>query len=214
MSPYHLKQLDRTAYIASVATIQDPRTVNFANLALTWWDRHFGWSAQGAVVLSDAEQNHLCYVFYKIDRYREYMNIHNIFTPLDKRRKGYAHALLTMIFDLAIAGHVGRFKLCSVSRSLDFYLSLGFVYWGVNSVGDYYCDLPIPLKGLESLEAMIAASDTGGLIGKNLEAIYAKVNGNDASLTSEQSRILERDKIKMGESYLLDELSAIKKLSA
>lgn len=210
MSLYHLKHLDRNEYIASVATIKDPKTVRFANMSLEWWDQHFIWHRQGCVVLSDAEQNHLCYVFYKIDRYREYMNVHNIFTPLAERRNGYAHILLRMIFELAIAEKVKRFKLSSVSRSLDFYLALGFVYWGVNSVGDYYCDLPMPAKGLDTLASMVEQLDMSALLGSSLELIYAKVNGHNSSLNPGQSLIFNSDKIKMGEDFMLDALHAYK----
>lgn len=208
--PNRLVTLDRNAYIASTAKIADPRSAGFAKMAMAWWDRHFSWSAEGCAALSSAEGVHLCYIFYKIDRYRTYITIHNIFTPLSQRRRGYAHELLKMVFDLAIAERVGRFRLTSVSRSLDFYLALDFVYWGVNSVGDYYCDLPLPPEGLDTLGASIAASDTRELVGKNLEAIYAKVNGNDAALTPEQGRILARDRVKMGEHYRLDDLFAAK----
>jgi GNAT superfamily N-acetyltransferase len=210
---YHLKQLDRNAYIASVATIQDAKTVGFATMSLAWWDKHYSWQAHGCVVLCDAQERHLCYIFYQIDRYRMYMTIHNIFTPLAQRRKGYAHELLKMVFDLAIAGDVKRFKLSSVSRSLDFYLALGFVYWGINSVGDYYCDLPIPPEGLDTLDAMVRSSGIPALIGKNLEKICTKVGGMASGLSPAQRLILDSDKIKMGESYMLEALQAIKKRS-
>lgn len=213
MPVYHLKHLDRNAYIASVATIQDARTVKFANMSQGWWDKHYSWQAQGCVVLSNEEEMHLCYIFYQIDRYRMYMTIHNIFTPLAQRRKGYAHELLKMVFDVAVTGRVKRFKLTSISNSLDFYLSLGFVYWGVNSVGDYYCDLPLPVKGLDTLGVMIAGTTPLALAGKNMESIYTKVNGNAAGLSAEQGLILDSDKIKMGKSYMLEALQAMKKNS-
>ena len=202
MSLYHLKHLDRNAYIVSVATIQDQRTVKFANMSLAWWDDHFIWHRQGCVVLCDAQQNHLCYVFYKIDRYREYINVHNIFTPLIERRKGYAYALLSMVFDHALEQNVKRFKLTSISKSLDFYLALGFVYWGVNSVGDYYCDLPLPSKGLGNLDAMVQNSSMLELMGKAASVIHKKIDGNASRLSPQQNLIYENDLGKMGESYM------------
>jgi hypothetical protein len=60
-----------------------------------------------------------------------------------------------LIFDLAITKDVKRFRLTSVSTSLDFYLSRGLVYWGVNSVGDFYCELPISEDGLTGLKERI-----------------------------------------------------------
>ncbi len=214
MSHYHLEHLGRDAYIASTAKITDPRTVKFANMSLQWWDKHFSWQAHGCVVLCDSENTHLCYIFYNIDRYRMYMTVHNIFTPFAFRRNGYAYELLKMVFDLAISKHVKRFKLTSISNSLDFYLALGFVYWGVTSIGDYYCDLPIPLQGLDMLGAMVKSADTLTLTGKNLDKICTKVSGMAAGLTPEQTLILDSDKIKMGDSYLLDALLDLNNRSA
>lgn len=201
MSLFHLKDLDRNAYIASVAAIQDAKTVKFANMSLQWWDSHNIWFHQGCVVLCDAQHNHLCYVFYKIDRYREYMHVHNIFTPLIERRKGYAYALLELIFERALTQKVKRFKLTSISKSLDFYISLGFVYWGINSVGDYYCDLPMPVDGLESLNAMVQGSNIQELMGKAAAQIHKKIDGNESKLTPQQNLVYESDLLKMGGSY-------------
>lgn len=212
MPKLHLASLNRNDYIASINTIDDERSIRFATMSMQWWDRHFSWRAQGCTVLCDEEENHLCYLFYKIDRYNRYLTIHNIFTPLAGRRQGYAQMLLTMVFDLAIAGQVKRFRLDSISRSLDFYLSLGFVYWGVNSVGDYHCDLPIPTGGLETLGAMVKRSDMQTLIGGSLEKIYAKVNGNDTALSCEQAQVFDSDKLKMRSAYMFKALLDIKNI--
>jgi len=202
----HLEKLNRSAYITSIATIADLKTVKFANMSLDWWDKHSLWHSHACVALCDVDNTHLCYIFYKIDRYKMYLSIHNIFTPLSQRRKGYAHELLKMIFDVAILGNVSRFKITSISTSLDFYLALGFVYWGVNSVEDYYCDLPIPLDGLNTLQTMVNNSNYSSLVGKNSEAIYKKVNGNNLTLSALQLLIYESDKLKMGENYMLQNL--------
>ena len=212
MPKLHLASLDRNDYIASINTIDDERSIRFATMSMKWWDRHFSWRAQGCTVLCDEQENHLCYLFYKIDRYNRYLTIHNIFTPLARRRKGYAHELLNMVFALANKKQVKRFKLDSISRSLNFYLSLGFVYWGVNSAGDYHCDLPMPTEGLETLDAMVKRSDVQTLVGGSLEKIYAKVNGNDTTLSCEQTLILDKDKLKMRSSYMLNALLDIKNM--
>jgi len=210
MPLYHLVHLDRNAYIDSIARIADPKTVRFATMSMEWWDRHFSWKAQGCMALTNESGDHLSYIFYYIDRYHEYMTIHNIFTPLDERRKGYAYELLSTVFDLAHTAHVKRFRLVSISKSLDFYLSLGFVYWGLNSVGDYYCDLPMPTTGLSGLADMVDKADMAFLVGRRLDAIYAKVNGNELKLTNEKSLIFETDKIKMKRFYMFNELQKFK----
>ena len=210
MSAYRITYLDRKHYRESVAEISDLPTRRFAEMSMKWWDRHFSWSAQGCAVLCNEKKEHLCYLFFKIDRYRDYVTFHNIFTPLAKRRHGYARMLLGMVFTLAVTEHVRRFRITSVSKSLDFYLPLGFAYWGVNSVGDYYCDLPLPAKGLEGLDAMVRQADTETLVGNAGEAIHKKIDGNETRLSTEQSGIYEKDVTKMGRHYLHDALHDLK----
>lgn len=207
MSSYHLIRLNRQAYIDSTAKISDEKTLQFSKMSLQWWDSHFFWQRHGCMVLADDKENHLCYVFYKIDRYRQYLSIHNIFTPLIMRRKGYAHELLKMVFEVAVAEKVGRFRLTSISTSLDFYLSLGFIYWGINSVGDYYCDLPVPAKGLGGLQVMTDTLGNGALIGESLGNIFKKVQNSDTKLDPIQTRQYEEDKLKMNENYRFKSLS-------
>ncbi len=203
---FHLQNLGRKAYIASIATIADARTRKFANMSLNWWDEHFIWELHGCVVLCDTEQNHLCYIFYKIDRYKMYLNIQNIFTPLCERRKGYAQQLLSMVFNLAVLGDVKRFKLTCISNSLDFYLSFGFIYWGVNSVGDYYCDLPIPFDGLEGVAFMTQTQSNLFLLGSKTEPIYEKTKEHNTLLNIAQTLIYDKDLLKMRKSYRLEKL--------
>lgn len=212
MSNFHLEYLNRDAYLLSISTITDTKTFNFAKMSLTWWDERFKWRSNGCVALCDKENNHLSYLFFTIDHYRAYLLIHNLFTPLAMRRNGYAFAILNEVFNIAIQSDIKRFKLSSISQSLDFYLSIGFIYWGLTSTADYYCDLPIPLKGLKGLKQMIRENETRMLLGNTIEKIYDKVNQNHQRLNQHQMVIYEEDKIKMGSRYLFDFLIAQKKL--
>lgn len=213
MPNYHLEYLNRENYITSMETIEDSRTLKFANMSLNWWDKEFGWYTKGCIALTNEQNIHLCYIFFKIDRHNEYITIHNVFTQLSMRRNGYARELLKMVFDFALSLHVRRFKLTSISNSLDFYLSMGFVYWGVNSVGDYYCDLPMPFDGLNGVKFMTNTSDTTALLGKKFEKIYAKVSNNDMNLTETQNVTYKEDLLRMEASYMLKELLEIKKIN-
>jgi GNAT superfamily N-acetyltransferase len=206
---FHITHLDREAYLSSVAVIGDLRTRRFAELSLHWWDRHFSWRAQGCSVLCNEQNDHLCYLFYKIDRYGDYITFHNIFTPKAERRQGYASALLGMIFSLAVSKHVRRFRITCVSQALDFYLPLGFAYWGVNSIGDYYCDLPVPDSGLDGLDAMVRNTDTETLAGSAAASIRNKVDDNEMHLDAEQVKIYDNDVQKMGRRYMHDAFNAL-----
>ena len=210
MPQYHLEYLNRKQYTTSIDTIKDIKTINFADMSLKWWDKKLGWYQKGCVALTDDENNHLSYIFYKIDRYNNYLTIHNIFTSQINRRHGFAKMLLVLIFNIAVAEKVKRFRLTSISSSLDFYLSLGFIYWGVNSVGDYYCDLPLPLSGLAGVSAMTKDFSTLELIGKNFEIISKKIANNSENLSQTQLLKYDSDVIKLGSSYLQESFLDIK----
>ena len=214
MSHFHLQHLNRANYIQSIGLIKDEKTSGFATMCLEWWDKQCGWYCDGCIALSDESDAHLCYIFFRIDRYKEYVTIHNIFTPLLLRRNGYAYELLKAVFEIALCDDVKRFKFVSISKSLDFYLSLGFIYWGLNSVGDYYCDLPMPKLGLEGVKEMTQKCTVDELLGKKLDFIFEKVMNNEAKLSSTKQTEYIDDKNKMKESYMFAELSDIKKASS
>ena len=209
MQTLHLEHLDRNAYIDSIAQIKDKKSLGFANMALKWWDRHFSWNAHGCIALTNEKEEHLSYIFYKIDRYHEYITIHNIFTPLKFRRHGYASQLFELVFKIAEKNHISRFRITCVPQSLSFYLTLGFVYWGINTQGDYYCDLPLPEGGIDKIEKMIKNSEPEELAGKYLNSIISKVKGNVEELDDLQKAQYKEDKKKLAESYLYDELMLI-----
>lgn len=210
MKKFHLSYLDRKEYLSSITAITDEKTLSFATMSLKWWDKKFGWYQKGCVVLSDKENRHLSYLFYKIDRYNNYLTIHNLFTPDNLRRHGYAQTLLVHIFNLAVTQKVKRFRLTCISSSLDFYLSLGFVYWGVNSVGDFYCDLPMPTTGLLGVVKMIESYTTLELIGKNLDVISKKIAHNSENLTQLQTTKYNSDVVKLDTNYLQESFLNIK----
>jgi hypothetical protein len=210
MSQYHLTYLNREEYIASIASIEDARSIKFSIMSLKWWDERFGWYQKGCVVLSDKTNMHLSYLFYTIDRSNNYLTIHNIFTPYKQRRHGHAQLLMLLIFNIAVLQKVKRFRLTCISNSLDFYLSLGFIYWGVNRVGDFYCDLPLPVSGLNGVMQMIKESTTQELIGKSFEIISKKIANNNENLTEIQSQKYDSDVLRLDKNYLQTNFLSIK----
>lgn len=210
MSDYHLQSLGRDQYVASIALIQDAPSLRFADQSLAWWDHHFSWNAQGCYVLCDENNTHVCYLFSKIDRYAEYLTLYNLFTPLVHRRNGYATLMLKMILDAALKQHVKRITFSSISSSLDFYTVLGFIYWGINEIGDYYCNLPLPKEGLEGIVSMTQKSDIEQLIGKHIDTIFTKIDGNEDRLSAEQILLYEADIVKLGAHYAHNRLQVLK----
>lgn len=205
-----IQNIGRDEYIASIENLSDPENRRFAAQALAWWDRHFSWRAQGCDVLIGEDDAHLSYLFSKTDRYHEYLTVYNLFTPSEKRRSGYAHELLERTVRQAAQNHTRRITFSSVSASLDFYLDLGFVFWGVNDIGDYYCDLPIPKEGLEGMREMIRSRDVESLIGPKMEKIYGKVYGNKENLSPIQSVQNLDDQLKMGNQCKFEALMEFK----
>ncbi|MBN2895318.1 MAG: GNAT family N-acetyltransferase [Campylobacterales bacterium] len=201
MQPLYLQTLRRADYIDAIAQIDDAPTRRFADQALAWWDRHYSWRDGGCVALCDVQGVHLCYLFSVIDRYHDYLSIHNLFTPYAMRRHGYAKVLLSLIFDRANALHVKRFRLTGISESLDFYLSLGCLFWGVTHCGDYYCDLPMPTSGLEGLDASLFERSNALLLGSRAAAIFAKLDASHAHLSAAKQALIEADCLKMESRY-------------
>ena len=209
MHTLYLKTLSRKEYLASIQKIQDPKSIGFAKHSLRWWDRHYSWRNGGCVVLCNQEESHLCYIFYKIDRYRDYLTVHHLFTPLKYRRKGYAKVLLKRVFFEANSKNVKRFRATCVPQSLDFYLSLGFAYWGMTHSKDYYCDLPMPSKGLDNLGAMVLCTSVKQLIGTKKNDICAKIKDNEKELSDTEQLRYDNDKEKMQEAFMRDRLTCI-----
>lgn len=196
-----LQSLNRDEYLHATSLISDPESQRFLTQALEWWDRHISWRHHQCLALCDRDHHIVCYLFYKIDRYHEYLTIYNLFTPCDERRKGYAKYMLTYLFDYAITYHVKRFTLSSISRSLDFYSSLGFCYWGINACGDYHCDLPIPHDGLQGLDAMVKNSTAKELLGNKKEAIFKKVHHPLHTFSSRQQQCHHDDIVKLANRW-------------
>lgn len=204
--PYKVISVNRKEYKASIAKIDDQKSRGFAELSLWWWDRHFSWSGGGSVILTDDAGRHLCYLFYKIDRYKEYLTIHNLLTPFCHRRQGYAYLLLQWVFEQAVQDHVSRFRATCVPQSLEFYLSLGFCFWGLTGTKDYYCNLPMPSAGLGGLTEMVDVSSIELLVGAALQTIYDKVSENETGLDAGEQRIHKKGMTTLKGAYKQDQL--------
>ncbi|WP_345969510.1 MULTISPECIES: GNAT family N-acetyltransferase [Sulfurimonas] len=206
--PYRVIDVNRKEYFDSIAQIDDAKSRGFADQAMRWWDRHYSWNAEGSVILTDDAGEHLCYLFYKIDRYHDYLTIHNILTPQCHRRHGYALMLLHWVFELAVQHHVRRFKASCVPQALEFYLSLGFCFWGLTPAKYYYCNLPVPADGLDGLWKMVHTDSTETLAGSAMQSIYDKVADNDTGLDAHQQERHDEQVAKLQGAYMQTELIA------
>ncbi|MCH9814091.1 MAG: hypothetical protein K0U47_09140 [Epsilonproteobacteria bacterium] len=193
--------LSRSDYIDSIDMISDAKSKRFGENSLAWWDKHFNWKKDKCLVLVDEKEQHLSYLFGKSDRYLEYLTIHNLFTPHIFRKLGYAKELLSQQFDLSMLLNVKRFKFCAVPGALQFYDKLGFIYWGVNTAGDYYCDLPFPKSGLKGVSTMVKNSTNEELVGNKLKTIHKRTKLNGEKMTEAENEQFDKDKNWLGKKY-------------
>jgi hypothetical protein len=193
--------LDHDQYTESINTISDDATYRFALQAEEWWNRHFSWKQDGCRVLMDDSGTHLAYLFYKVDRYREYLTVHNLFTPEVYRHSGYALAMLEGLFEKQAEQHVKRFHMSCTPQALGFYARLPLVYWGVDETGNYHCDLPLPSDGIAGIAPMVQNESNQSLLGEKAEKIFRKVKGNGQHFESEKSSRFEKDKTWLDDAY-------------
>jgi predicted GNAT family acetyltransferase len=193
--------LDHSQYLKSIASIEDEATLRFARQAESWWNRHFSWKRDGCHVLTNDSGEHLAYLFYKLDRYREYLTIHNIFTPRAHRTQGYAMSMLETLFLQSADKNVGRFKMNCTSGALEFYAKLSLVYWGVDGAGNYFCDLPLPANGIPGIPEMIKSRSSRQLLNGNALSIYQKVSSNGENFEAMEEARFRTDKKRLGKAY-------------
>ncbi len=201
--------LNHDQYTESINQITDDATYRFAQQAEKWWDRHFSWTQDGCRVLTDESGTHLAYLFYKVDRYREYLTVHNLFTPENHRNKGYAFAMLESLFQSQADRNVRRFHMSCTPQALGFYAKLALVYWGVDETGNYHCDLPLPADGINGIAPMVENETNRELLDGKAEKIFQKVKENGQHFEAEKSRRFAHDKEWLEDAYRHEALKDI-----
>ncbi|MEA2029183.1 MAG: GNAT family N-acetyltransferase [Campylobacterota bacterium] len=200
----HTQTLNRQQYIDSTMQMSHLATLEFAKQALDWWDDYYSWERDPCLVLYEGEEA-ICYLFYHISKNSDYLTIHNIFTPHNHRFHGYASKILQILFDDKVSYHtIERVKLYSVSSSIEFYLKLGLDFWGVNEIGQYYSDFPMP-KNLADIPNQMQHPHLERLLPKRLDNIYAKLQKNGGDFKGKELVIFNDAKELMQERYRFDE---------
>jgi predicted GNAT family acetyltransferase len=201
--------LDHDQYTESIAAIDDEATYRFALQAQTWWSRHYSWKQDGCRVLTDNDGTHLAYLFYKVDRYRDCLTLHNLFTPKIHRNRGFALAMLKETFLQQAEREVKRFRMSCTPESLGFYARLALIYWGVDSVGNYHCDLPLPKRGIAGIADMVQTRTDRTLLGTHAASIYKKVMADGAGFEAEKMQQFRIDRRKLAGTYRHEALKTL-----
>ncbi len=200
------KNLNREQYIASVANIQHSSSQDFAQQSLDWWDNYYSWNKFPCLCLEDDGKD-VCYLFYHISKNNQYLTIHNILTPFNLRFKGYAKKLLTLLFNkILLHADIERVKMYCVSSSLKFYMNLGVDFWGVNRIGQYYADFPMPESNIKEIKELMVNEDLTQLTQKNRDNIYDKLKLNGTEFDNKENNIFQKSLLLLGKRYRFKEL--------
>lgn len=151
--------------------------------------------------LIDNFNEHRCYLFYNISKDKEYLSIHNILTPKKYRKMGYAYTLLAHMFSELSNEEIQRFKLWCVSSSVSFYNKLGLHYWGVNELGQYYCDFAMPKLSIKEIPSIIKDTKLKEFSTVKLNQIYEKIQQNGSEFSDKERRIYDNCVQKMKYRY-------------
>lgn len=184
-------ELTRNEFLESAQSIEDYKSLSFSKHCLDWWDTYFSWTKFPPLCLVDDEEEHLCYLFYSISKNNDYLTIHNLLTPKANRFNGYAKEILTYLFAKVSSLKINRFKMYCVSSSLTFYSKLGLEYWGVNELGQYYCDFKMPKNSIEEIPSIVKNFSFEEINDKTLLDIYEKLKNNGNNLVDKKLSVFE-----------------------
>lgn len=201
------KNLNREQYIASVAEIQHLSSQEFAQQSLKWWDSYYSWNKFPCLCLENDKGEDVCYLFYHISKNNQYLTIHNILTPFKSRFNGYAKEILTLLFNkILLQADIERVKMYCVSSSLKFYMNLGIDFWGVNKLGQYYTDFPMPDSSIKEIKELMRNEDLTQLSDKNRNTIYSKLQDNGTKFNEKETATFQKALILLKERYRFKEL--------
>lgn len=187
----HIIELTRSEFLESAQSIEDYKSLMFSKHCLDWWDAYFSWTKFPPLCLINDDEEHLCYLFYSISKDNEYLTIHNLLTPKANRFHGYAKTILNYLFQKVSNQKIQRLKMYCVSSSLSFYTKLGFEYWGVNDLGQYYCDYKMPQYSTDEIPLIVKNFSLNEIKDVTLLEIYEKLKNNGTNLEEKKLAIFE-----------------------
>jgi hypothetical protein len=202
----HTKNLNREQYLHSTSTINHNQSIEFAAQALEHWDNYFSWNDLPCICLEENGQD-VCYLFYHLSKDKRYLTIDNILTPYEHRYNGYAKYMLAFLFRKFSQGSlIQRVKMFCVSSSLEFYMKLGIDFWGVNRLGQYYTEFPMPRNGIGEIEVLMKDETLSTLYNRELKVIYEKLKLNGDSFDEKEALVFQRSLKLLGKRYRFKEL--------
>ncbi len=198
--------LSREEYLTSVKKMDDFYSLKFSKHALECWDDYYSWKLNPPLCLIDDNHKHVCYLFYSVSSDKSYLTIKYLLTPKPDRHHGFAYILLNHLFHLLSEQHIQRFRMYCLSSSLEFYTKLGLEYWGVNDIGQYYCDFKMPLLDISEIPQIVEDSSVNDFTKIRFDEIYEKLKNNGDNFNIKDTETYQKSLIKMGDKYIFYKL--------
>ncbi len=200
-----IKLLNKDQYLDSVTQMTHMGSLKFAKQAMDWWDTYYSWSNFPCVCL-EVDGEDVCYLFYHISKNNDYLTIHNILTPYNFRFQGYAQSLLAKLFSTVHPNSsIQRVKMECVSSSLSFYMKLGIDFWGVNKLGQYYTNFPMPKDDIDQIPKLMYHETLEDLKNDELFRIYEKLKANGKNFDIQETIDFNADKKLLKQHYRFKE---------
>jgi len=197
--------LTREEFLTSAQKIEDLRSLKFAKETLDLWDNFYSWEKFKPLCLRDDEQE-LCYLFYTISKDNEYLIIHRLLTPLNFRRKNYAHEIMSQLFFYFKKENIKRFKMNCMHGSLNFYNKLGLNYWGVNEQRQYHCDFKMPQNDISEIFSIVKESNIKEFSPTKFAQIYEQLKKNGSGFDSKDMEVHQACLKNLGKKFRYNEV--------
>ena len=201
-----IKHLNPEQYLQSTSSITHIGSKEFATQAYEYCNNFIKWEEFPCISL-EVDNRIVCYLFYHLSKDKRYLSIDNILTDFEYRHNGYAKYLLSFLFKKFSQGSITqRVKMYCVSSSLKFYMKLGVDFWGVNHLGQYYTEFPIPKNGIDEIKTLMKNETLSTLYKRELQSIYKKLKLNGSSFNKNEKEVFDNSLKLLKNRYRFKEL--------
>jgi hypothetical protein len=87
-------------------------------------------------------------------------------------------------------------------------MNLGIDFWGVNRIGQYYTDFPMPDSNIKEIKELMNNEDLTQISTKNRNAIYNKLQDNGSEFNKKEMLIFKKSLTLLKERYRFKELKS------
>lgn len=201
-----IKNLSPEQYLQLTSKITHTGSKEFAFQAYEYCNKFIKWDKFPCISL-EVDNIVVCYLFYHLSKDKRYLSIDNILTDFEYRHNGYAKYMLSFLFKKFSKGSITqRVKMYCVSSSLEFYMKLGVDFWGVNHIGQYYTEFPIPKNGIDEIKTLMKNETLSTLYKREVQSIYKKLELNGRSFNKKEKEVFDNSLKLLKNRYRFKEL--------